>query len=474
MRKQQLLKAHRQRKRLILWAFAGILGGLLGFAGLGWAFAWLIFGWIFHEAWLADHLFYSPQADYCHAFPEGTPTFTLHRQGDYLVGAEGVLESADTLILDISVKAQWLGYWFDPQVWIGSDRQDFERGVAGRRYLNLSGQQQALQQGTLRLKGRFCTLGDTATLYALSHPDYRQQRLMIIAPHADDAELAAFGVYCRASEVSIVTLTQGEVEAEDYRRLGLDRAAAAQLKGRLRCWDSLAIPLWGGVAQSQCVQLGYYCLQLSSMATQPDHSWGSRESGEMDIRAARQHNPLTLPADHDGRPTWHNLCGDLRQLLDHFKPEHIILPHPDLDPHPDHIAASQALLEALAQSCWQPNSLLLYANHLHDNDRWPMGPANQGIPLPPVMTPLAADALWSPYLDEAARLDKAQALAMHHDLQGRLSLKKRLRRCIQKYLLGRAWPNTGTDEYFRKAVRCHELFWVRPWPQSGSPRSDTR
>ncbi len=44
---------------------------------------------------------------------------------------------------------------------------------------------------------------------------------MMLAPHADDAELAAFGLYSRADNVSIVTLTQGEIEAEHYQRLGL-------------------------------------------------------------------------------------------------------------------------------------------------------------------------------------------------------------------------------------------------------------
>ncbi len=75
---------------------------------------------------------------------------------------------------------------------------------------------------------------------------------MILAPHADDAELAAFGLYSSADKVCIVTLTQGEIEAEHYQRLGLSAQQAAQLKGRLRSWDSMAIPLWGGVPPANC------------------------------------------------------------------------------------------------------------------------------------------------------------------------------------------------------------------------------
>jgi LmbE family N-acetylglucosaminyl deacetylase len=460
-RKQQLLKRHRRHKRIAL------LVSLLLLALLGVLLAWwlvpllLVLGWIGHEAWFADHLFYSPADDYRYDFPPGTRQLPA-RVADGMLEVEGDFASADTLILQLELRAGWLGRWLDPHVLVGEDRQDFERGVSGRRYLNLSGQGEALAAGGLPIRGRFCRLGASATLYALSNPDYACQRLMVIAPHADDAELAAFGLYSRAAEASIVTLTQGEIEADSYRRLGLDQAAAARLKGRLRSWDSLAVPLWGGVTPERCVQLGYYCLQLPAMAEQPAQAFGSRESGECDTRGARRHNPLQLPGDADGVPSWHNLVADLVALLEHYRPELLVTPHPELDPHSDHVAATRALQEAIQRSSWKPATLLLYANHLHDNDRWPMGPAGQGIALPPAIEPLPADGLWSPGLSAEVQVDKAMALAMQHDLQGPLPTKKRLRRLIQRLLAGRRWPASGEDEFFRKAVRRHELFWVRP------------
>ncbi|MDV7212106.1 PIG-L family deacetylase [Azotobacter beijerinckii] len=459
-RKQQLLKRHRRHKRLsLLVALAALL--LLGLLVAGWLVPLaLLLGWVAHEAWFADHLFYRPQDDYRYAFPADALALPACLEEGRL-RVEGEIGAAETLILELRVTAGWLGRLLDPQVWIGDDRQDFERGVDGRRYLNLSGQQEALRAGRLRLHGCFCTLAGSATLYALANPDYAGRRLLVVAPHADDAELAAFGLYSRARDVAIVTLTQGEIEAGHYRRLGLDPAAAAHLKGRLRSWDSLAVPLWGGVPQNRCVQLGYYCLQLPAMAGEPQRPFGSRESGESDIRSVRRHNPLSLPGDADGAPTWRNLVADLRALLEHVRPDVVVTPHPELDPHADHVAATRALFEALAGSAWRPEALLLYANHLHDNDRWPMGPAGEGIALPPAIEPLPADGLWSPTLDAGTRLDKAMALAMQHDLQAPLPLKKRLRRLIQQALAGRRWPATGDDEFFRKAVRRHELFWVR-------------
>ncbi|WP_166218709.1 PIG-L deacetylase family protein [Pseudomonas atagonensis] len=459
-RKQQLLKTHRRHKRMFLIAF------LIALLATGFWLGWwlvpvlLVLAWVAHEAWFADHLFYRAADDYQYNFPADTARQAVSLSGG-VVRLDQPLANGETLLLEVELKTTWLGRWLDPYVEAGNDRQDFERGVKGRRFLNLSGQATALSEGTLTLRGRHCTVGASGTLWVMGNPDYAQRRVMVIAPHADDAELAAFGLYSRSTEASIVTLTQGEIEAEQYQRLGLDKAEAARLKGRLRSWDSLTIPLWGGVPANRCVQLGYYCLQLPAMAEEPGKPFGSRESGESDVRSVRRHNPLTLAGDADGAPTWHNLVADLQAMFEHFRPEVIVTPHPELDPHSDHVASTRAVLEAIAASAWKPATLLMYANHLHDNDRWPMGPAGGGIALPPAIEPLPADRLWSPVLSAEVQLDKAMALAMEHDLQGSQGFKRQLRRVIQQVLAGRRWPVTGSNEFFRKAVRRHELFWVR-------------
>ncbi|MBB4866134.1 LmbE family N-acetylglucosaminyl deacetylase [Pseudomonas nitritireducens] len=467
-RKQQLLKQHRRKKRVVL------LVALLALVLLGIFAPWwsvplaVLLGWVAHEAWFADHLFYSPRDDYRYDFPEGSLALPVSLGAHGLHVASGALPpSEETLVLEIEVKASLLGRWLDPQVLIEgveNDRQDFERGVSGKRYINLSGQGAALRAGQLIIRSRHCRLAQQGVLHAFDNPDYAQQRLLIIAPHADDAELAAFGQYSRCPEAWIATLTQGEIEAEHYQRLGLGQAAAAKLKGRLRTWDSIAAPLWGGVPTERCVQLGYFCLQLPAMAAEPSQAFGSKESGDIDIRSARNLNAFALPADADGAPTWLNLVADLTALIERIRPEVILTAHPELDPHADHVHATRATLEAIQRSSWKPQSLLLYANHLHDNDRWPMGPADGGIALPPCIEALPADPLWSPVLDAETRIDKAQALALQHDLQTPLTGKKRLRRLIQRVLAGRQWPATGDDEFFRKAVRRHELFWVRKVP----------
>ncbi|AKS06749.1 PIG-L deacetylase family protein [Pseudomonas trivialis] len=453
-RKQQLLKRHRRNKRtaLIMGVLLLVLVGIL----VAW---WLplllaLLAWVAHEAWFADHLFYAPNEDYQYRFAAEAELAGVRLENGRLLLDQPVDADA-TVVLAIKVKSTWLGRFFDPSVELADDRQTFERGVNGVRYLNLSG----LALSDLQLRGRHCRLLGTPRLWAWPHPDYRAQRVMVIAPHADDAELAAFGLYSQAEQPWIVTLTAGEIEAEHYQQMGLDAVEAARIKGRLRAWDSIAVPLWAGVPQAHCVQLGYFCLQLQAMQAAPDLPFASREAELTDVRPFRQFNPFPLPTDSDGLPTWNNLLADLRHVLLMARPEVIVLPHPVLDPHPDHLCAQQAVLEALQGLEWQPTTVLGYANHLHDNDRWPMGEAGAGIALPPLFDATEALRPCSLPLTLAQQRDKAMALGMMHDLQPAPPFKRRVRRWLQRVLAGRAKSPYGENEFFRKAVRRHELFW---------------
>ena len=475
-RKQVLLKRYRRRKRVALVAFACLLAGIGFFVGLGWMALAFILGWMAHEAWFSDHLFYRPGTDYTYRFDEKLETLPVDFSEGRLTLASGAMPDAgDTLVLAVTLCPAWAGYLFDPAVMIEAegetgDRQTFERGAKGVRYLNLTGFAEALRSGGVRLRGHHCCLLGVPRLWRVAHPDFRQKRLLVVAPHADDAELAAFGLYSQARESWIVTLTAGEVETEHYRRMGLDNASAARLKGRLRAWDSLAAPLWAGVPIERAVQLGYFCMQLPAMRQSPAEAVASREAALSDTRFFRAFNHVKLESDRDGVPSWNNLVADLREIILLAKPGLIVLPHPVFDPHPDHVAATEAVREALMGLAWQPEALLHYANHLHDNDRWPMGEAHEGVALPPFFEPIlavndkAVQAPGLPYalsLDRQSQIDKAMALGMMHDLSVPLPFKKRLRRLLERCLAGRRHPAFGDNEYFRKAVRRHELFWVR-------------
>ncbi|MFS1290914.1 PIG-L deacetylase family protein [Pseudomonas piscis] len=462
-RKQQLLKRHRRNKRIAL--LIGLVLLLLAGVLVAW---WLplllaVAAWLAHEAWFADHLFYSPKDDYDYQLKANEQLSLQLVEGKLSLPSPLALGDNDTLILKVRIKSSWLGRLFDPGVRIlggTADCQDFERGVQGVRYLNLTGQQVALNESRLVLEGRFCRLDPGVELFILRHPDYLAKRVLVVAPHADDAELAAFGLYSQAAQSWIVTLTAGEIEAEHYRQMGLDGVEAARLKGSLRAWDSISVPLWAGVPQERCVQLGYFCLQLAAMQAAPEQPVGSREADMFDTRPFRRFNQLGLASDVSGIPSWQNLVQDLVELIEHIQPQVIVVPHPHFDPHPDHVCAQQAVLEALGKTGSQPESLLYYANHLHDNDRWPMGQAGSGVALPPQLAAQSQLRPWALIVPPQRQWHKAMSLGMMHDLQPPPPFKRKIRRLIQRYLAGRHWPAFGENEFFRKAVRQHELFWV--------------
>ncbi len=129
-RKQQLLKRHRRNKRIVM------LVALLALLALGVLVAWwlppllLVLGWVAHEAWFADHLFYSPRDDYRYDFSDDCLSLPARiEQGALQVEAD--LDGYDTLVLELCLTATWLGRWLDPHVWLGDDRQDFERAWQG-------------------------------------------------------------------------------------------------------------------------------------------------------------------------------------------------------------------------------------------------------------------------------------------------------------------------------------------------------
>jgi LmbE family N-acetylglucosaminyl deacetylase len=475
-RKQRLLKRHRRARRGGVAVFACVVVGIAIAAGVFWALLVLVCGWIAHEAWFSDHFFYSAATDYVYNFGDCGEDVPVEFSCRCLKLAGNVdLDGLDTLILSLDVCADFSGRFLDPAVVIESippdpqrDKQVFERGVWGTRYLNVTGFGAALRENGLRLSGRHCRLGATARLWRIRHPDYRQKRILVVAPHADDAELAAFGLYSQAKEAWVVTLTAGENGNKYRESLNLSTSDASRLKGRLRAWDSVAVPLWAGVPVERSIQLGYFGMRLSAMHMKPTEPVSSLKAELCDTRVFRAFNSVRLSSDANGTPSWSNLISDLRELFLLVKPEVIVLPHPIFDPHPDHVAATEAVLEALASASWQPEVLLHYANHLHDNNRWPLGDTHDGVALLPNFDGSNVLCPWSLSLNERVQIDKAMALRMLHELAKPQSFKQRVRRVPQRFLAGRNFPLYGDNSYFRRSVRRHEIFWVERYANAST------
>jgi len=235
---------------------------VLGLLALSYINLWLslitvVCLWLIHSAYLSDHIFYNPRTDYCYNLA-GDKFSTNLKQGKLIVSPNLTANLTNSTVLwQVSIKANLLGYLFDPYLKLGSDKQYFERGLKGVRFINLSSQN--LQN--LTVKACFCKIMKTGNLYVSSNPDFSDKHIMVIAPHPDDAEIAAYGLYSKHSNASIITISQGEVEADYYqRKFKLAKNKASKLKGLLRSFDSVSASIWSKVKMQNCVQLGYFCL----------------------------------------------------------------------------------------------------------------------------------------------------------------------------------------------------------------------
>lgn len=462
---KKLNKGFKQKKRLALIRLVLLIllsvyllfnGQFLMLIGL------LLLLFVVNELFLADHNFYDPCDDYLYQFDAADRLKPNWLAGDTAFQCLNCDEAYDSAILAINVRHSWRGKFLDPFVIIRSGsierRQYFERAVNGLRYLNIS--EFIHSSETISIETRYCNLSTkTAEVLLFSNPSLDKKKVLVIAPHADDAEIAAFGLYS-THDSAIVTVTAGELDAKAYESHLTNAEEASLLKGRLRSWDSVAVPQWAGLKSTDIIQLGYFCMQLKAMQNAPDEPVASKTAAVKDTRVFRGFNALALDSDKHGTPSWNTLIADLVECIERIKPDCIVMPHMELDPHQDHYYSSLAVKEALLQAAHKPAEIYLYANHLIYSDMFPFGSSHTLASLPPNMgKSLSAGSLVSIPLTLDQQRNKAMALAMMHDLQTPLRWKKRLRFQLQAWLIGRPLSPYGDDEYFRKAVRSNEIFF---------------
>ena len=132
VRKQQLLKQHRRNKRMAMLAIVLCLM-VLGFTAPLWAIPLaIVLLWIGHEAWFADHLFYSPSDDYQYRFPEGIQPLSVRTvNGRWQLPAELIASQQATVIAKVQIKSTWLGRWFDPSIILGHDQHTLRTALKG-------------------------------------------------------------------------------------------------------------------------------------------------------------------------------------------------------------------------------------------------------------------------------------------------------------------------------------------------------
>jgi LmbE family N-acetylglucosaminyl deacetylase len=406
---------------------------------------------------------YDVRNDQHYDFP---PSRTTRIAGQLLNGSLDIPPptlSGGVVLLELRIRSTPLGHWFEPYLELQSThrqwRQPFERGGSGLRYVELS---QIVQDGdtTLRLRGHYLEIGDqSVVLHYLRHDvDLDHQKILILGTHPDDAEIAAFGVYADR-DAYVITLTAGEAgELGPFERFG--GAGAYREKGRNRAWNSVAVPMLGGLSIDRTANLGYFDGTLTEMKERPEIPVRSLHAGAETLDAFGQSQDASLIESRGNRrATWANLVADLEHLVKTIQPDILVAPYPRLDAHPDHRLSTVALVEALKNLNWRHGSLLLYTNHLCSSDRYPFGDAGDLVSLPPGVDNIFFDGIVSNPLDGEKQARKHMALDAMIDLRPDIqidsvrSVAKALKKALKSTL------TDGHTSYFRQAVRANELFF---------------
>ena len=242
-------------------------------------------------------------------------------------------------------------------------------------------------------------------------------RVLVVAPHPDDAEIAAFGFYAD-TRATVVTLTAGDA-SDRYQNptqpwISLSRSAIANM----RVWDSLTIPQFGGVPPERAINLCFPDGRLREMYLHPDRDFQGEGDDALDFPALRRMNRSPL-IQGDAACTWKSLVRDLGRIIADTKPTIVVAPHPRLDPHPDHLFATVALGEALQSAGLTTGRMFLYTVHNRRSELWPFGPAGSGVALLPILPEdgICASGFYSHGLSVERQRQKFVALEAMHDVR---------------------------------------------------------
>ena len=359
---------------------------------------------------------------------------------------------ADTAFLEIRIQAADTP---NPAIAVNAGStvvvQYFEQGGRGRRYLDVSPMlQENLQVGdsvSLRNQGTAWIEGE-ASLVTFNNPALEGRRVLVLAPHPDDAEIAAYGIY-QSTDADVVTVTAGDAGGQNFAQLWSDVGEHYRAKGHIRTIDSLVVPLLAGLQPQAIRNLGYYDATLQTLWRDRPNAVAPPLAELEDPAFYRRLNFDRELKEREFESSWPALVADLRRELERVAPGMIVAPHPVLDRHADHKFAALALFEALIQ--WQGEAeLLLYTNHAVGNEAYPLGPRDGMTGLPAWNDgDLYLRGLYSHPLSEEDRRRKLVALEAMHDLR---PFDPRDGSVVNEIDL--------LFDYFRRGPRPNEMFFV--------------
>jgi LmbE family N-acetylglucosaminyl deacetylase len=362
----------------------------------------------------------------------------------------------DTALLSVRSGGEEREPWVEASVGEVSIRQYLDPTASGLRWLNLSPLRDQLTGGaevTIRTHGLTLEAG-AATLRLFDNQLDLGQRILVIAPHPDDAEIAAFGLYADR-HATVVTVTAGNAGDMNYRANESDPAEHYALKGYLRAVDSVTIPWQGNIPPERTANLGYFDGRIDAMYLAPEQTLSEVYGPNTDVAHYRRANLSKLISPSARTNSWQHLVEDLTQVLREVNPQIVVMPDPRLDAHPDHEFTSVAVDQALVHWNGKP-IFLLYTNH-SGSDRYPYGPAGTVMSLPAAGWHVHLQKVYSHPTAHPLQIRKLFALESMHDL--RLSPDEQVTCSVPTTTRRPDYPRVPEQDYFRRAPRANELFY---------------
>jgi LmbE family N-acetylglucosaminyl deacetylase len=441
-----------------------ILAAFLALAAMA-----VVAGWSWRIRRYASVFRMAAHRDDCLTCRGDRPEYPVSLDPDGFDPPPGIPRRGQTALLLLDTESTMLGRVFDPFIEVRHAalgfRQGFEQGAVGRRSLNLSPlfQCDEGEPSRVHLRGTRLRWKREATLVLFEAPPIDDKAILVAAPHPDDAEIAAFGVYARRRSW-VATVTAGERGTSDLSAV-VPRAEASRWNAQLRVWDSLAIPQLGGIPQERCVNLVYPDGQLRRMHARPAESFEIACEDTLARANLRAHN--RAPDFQQAGPacTWNGLVEDLRRLVERAAPSIILCPHPILDSHPDHVFTTVALEQALRGNA-KDVRFLLYVVHARDVPVYPFGPRDSVVSLPPWTAPeWLAESIVSHPLPPDVQRAKYFAVATAHDERAYADGERReLRTALTAVKREASALLGGTGlrpaSFLRRAPRPNEIFFV--------------
>ncbi|MGF7140190.1 PIG-L deacetylase family protein [Roseimarinus sediminis] len=410
---------------------------------------------------------YNQQQDYRYSFTTGNSTIIETKLENNQLDLSGLHCGYGTVFVELGIQATLSSFWKEPEVKMiaGSDTlfQNFECRAKGIRYLNISGLSSEKSQ-RIHLSFSGCKpVGQSVKLIACPYPELQKERILILAPHPDDAEISAYGLYASYPENTfIATITAGDAGSMRYDELYSDSVQHFIQKGKVRVWNSLTVPQLGGIAPEHAINLGYFDASLAQMHADTTAHGFSRYIKTDDIHLFRSANCPDLPGSLQPSSTWCSLVNDMKNLLKKVQPTAIVTVYPVLDYHLDHKFTTVAMLQAMQEMKYDQCQLWLYTNHYPMTKMYPDGKIGSTITVPPYFenAPIYFDQLLSVPLSKAQQGDKALALDAMNDL--RPDTQYRNTKASWEQTKQNFWDKLYLKEsdYFRRSVRSNELFFV--------------